>query len=285
MKIFTLGLFVILFAELSLRLIGLHTLPVYDRSDNYEYCTKPNQRCEILGKTLTSNSVGLRGELPSQSAKSIVWYCGDSVIHGGVHTDDDSLATFIWDKRVESKLQHSIATVNISQGSWGPDNTFAFVQEHASKLGNPDLLVLALSSHDWDDTMTFCYSGHTRDMPGKIYTALYGLWNKYFGPTSLCIPEGTANSQNPGLNKWLLWSKSKNIPMVVYFHPTRNELLRQTRDTRGALLKEWLTTNDVDFIDGMEFLNVSDYRDNIHPNEKGQKRMAKALQKIQIHIR
>lgn len=285
MKIVTLSLAAIIIAEFSLRLTGLHNLPIYDRSETYEYCTKPNQNCLVLNKRLSTNPVGLRGELPSQKSEAIVWYCGDSVIHGGVHTDDDSLATAIWDKEIESKLQQSVATINISQGSWGPDNTFAFAKEHSLKLGIPNLLVLALSSHDWDDTMTFCYSGHTRDMPAEIYFSLHGLWNKYFGPIDLCKSQGEVKVQNPGLNQWLEWSKSNDIPMIVYFHPTQDELYKQVREERGKLLRSWLLENNIEFIDGMQFLQASDYRDNIHPNEKGQKRLAHALLQAQIHTR
>ena len=95
MKFIVLFSSALLVAELSLRLLGLHNLPNYDRSEDYEYCMKPNQDCTILKKKLTTNLLGLRGELPSKKSEAVVWYCGDSVIHGGVHTDDDSLATTI----------------------------------------------------------------------------------------------------------------------------------------------------------------------------------------------
>lgn len=151
------------------------------------------------------------------------------------------------------------------------------------KLGNPDLLVLALSSHDWDDTMTFCYSGHTRDMPGKMYFALHGLWNKYFGPTDSCDTPAGNTLQNPGLNQWLQWSRSTSTQMVVYLHPTQDELRNEKREARGALLTEWLTTNAIPCVDGMQFMKASDYRDNIHPNERGQKQLAEALFTAEIH--
>ena len=81
--------------ELGLRIVGLHELPMYESSDKYEYRFVPNQRCSMFGKNLIINNLGLRGELPDGTNDVIVWYCGDSVINGGIHSDEDSLATTI----------------------------------------------------------------------------------------------------------------------------------------------------------------------------------------------
>ena len=131
--------------ELGLRIVGLHELPMYESSDKYEYRFVPNQRCSMFGKNLIINNLGLRGELPDGTNDVIVWYCGDSVINGGIHSDEDSLATTIWDKHAENQFGSSIATVNVSQGSWGPENTFSFCKNHPTELGKPDLIVLAVA--------------------------------------------------------------------------------------------------------------------------------------------
>ena len=119
----------IIFMELFLRGLGVHRLPVYEPSPTFEYRTAPNQSTWIFGERWSTNEVGLRGELPRRQDKRIVWYAGDSVINGGIQTSDDSLATSIWDKNQELSLGYSVATVNISQGSWGPENSFFFALE------------------------------------------------------------------------------------------------------------------------------------------------------------
>ena len=74
--------------ELGLRVCGLHELPMYEVSDRYEYRLVPNQNCRLFGKEIVVNNLGLRGELPGGRNNAIVWYCGDSVINGGVHTHE-----------------------------------------------------------------------------------------------------------------------------------------------------------------------------------------------------
>ena len=139
--------------KIGLRAVGLHEIPLYEVSDKYEYRSVPKQRCSVFGKDLIINNLGLRGELPDGTNDAIVWYCGDSVINGGINTHEDSLSTTIWDKHAENKFGSSIATVNVSQGSWGPENTLSFCKQHRSELGTPTLIVLSVSSHDWNDLL------------------------------------------------------------------------------------------------------------------------------------
>lgn len=262
--------------ELGLRAVGLHEIPMYEASDKYEYRFVPNQRCSLFGKDVIINNLGLRGELPDGTNDAIVWYCGDSVINGGIHTHEDSLATTVWDKRAETQFGSSIATVNLSQGSWGPENTFSFCKQHAGDLGTPNLIVLSVSSHDWNDRMTYCYDGHTKDMPSHNYGALANVLNKYFGRNTTCFNQEDTSSFPEGkeFDEWLQFSQELNSKMMLYLHPTIEEIQARTYDTQGKNILKWASNNEVVVCDGLEILHENGFRDHIHLNECGQRQLA-----------
>ena len=262
--------------ELGLRAVGLHELPMYQSSDKYEYRFVPNQRCTVIGKNLIINNLGLRGELPNGNNEVVVWYCGDSVINGGIHTDEDSLATTIWDKHAENQFGSSIATVNVSQGSWGPENTFSFCKNHATELGKPNLIVLAVSSHDWNDRMTFCYDGHTKDMPSHNYGALANAFNKYFGRTHSCVNKADNDALPKGIefDQWLQFSRELKTKMVLYLHPTIEEIQIGKYNSDGNQILKWASNNEVLVCQGLQILTENGFRDNIHLKERGQRELA-----------
>ena len=266
----------LLSVEFGLRVVGLHELPMYESSDKYEYRFVPNQRCTVIGKDLIINNLGLRGELPDSNNDVVVWYCGDSVINGGIHTDEDSLATTIWDKHAENQLGSSIATVNVSQGSWGPENTLSFCKQHSEDLRNPNLILLAVSSHDWNDRMTFCYDGHTKDMPSHNYGALANVLNKYLGQNTTCFHQEDTCSLPRGreFDQWLQFSQELNSKMMLYLHPTIQEIQADNYDMHGNQILKWASNNDVLVCNGLEILPENGFRDNIHLNECGQRQLA-----------
>ena len=262
--------------ELGLRVVGLHELPMYESSDKYEYRFVPNQRCTVIGKSLIINNLGQRGELPDGTNNAIVWYCGDSVINGGIHTHEDSLATTVWDKLAETQFGSSIATVNVSQGSWGPENTISFCKNHATELGKPNLIVLAVSSHDWNDRMTFCYDGHTQDMPSHNYGALANVLNKYLGRKTTCFNQKDPYSLPRGIefDQWLQFSQELNSKMIFYLHPTIEEIRAGNYNSYGNEILKWAGNNAVLVCKGLETLTENGFRDNIHLNESGQRELA-----------
>lgn len=260
--------------ELLGRAFGLHAVPLYEPSPIFEYRLQPNQQCVVFGKELRINALGLRGELPSSEVESVVWYCGDSIINGGVHTHEDSLATAKWDAAMEQKLEHPVATVNVSQGSWGPENTLSFCREYSTKLGKPGLIVLALSSHDWDDRMAFCYAGDSRDMPSKARSAAGNLLHKLLGPLQHCQHPHSKQHVKKEMDGWLHFASELEAEMCVYLHPTQVEILSQSRSSQGQRLTAWCHERNVRLVDGMKFLNLEHFRDEIHLNEAGQAELA-----------
>ena len=97
-------------------------MPLYVESKQYEYIFAPNQEMTRFGVHFYVNSYSQRSKEPDVN-KKIVLGLGDSVINGGAQTDNDSLATSIVSVSTEYQM------LNISAGSWGPDNCAAYLKE------------------------------------------------------------------------------------------------------------------------------------------------------------
>ena len=106
---------------------------------------------------------------------------GDSVLNGGTLTDQDSIATTIVEKQLR-RTNANLRFLNISAGSWGPDNCAAYLK----KFGSFDakMIVLFVSSHDAHDNMTFEKTvGVHKSYPNEQYPlALLELLDRYVRP-------------------------------------------------------------------------------------------------------
>ena len=98
---------------------GFCDAPLSIESDRYEYIFAPNQNRHRFGNHIIYNSYSQRSQEPD-SNKTIVLGLGDSVINGGVQTDHGDLATTI-------ASNDTLQILNISAGSWGPDNCAAYL--------------------------------------------------------------------------------------------------------------------------------------------------------------
>ena len=76
---------------------------------------------------------------------------GDSVLNGGSLTDHKKLATTLLEKSLQKSCDPLIRVLNISAGSWGPDNAFSYLKKHGDF--NASAIVLFFSSHDAHDNM------------------------------------------------------------------------------------------------------------------------------------
>jgi hypothetical protein len=78
---------------------------------------------------------------------------GDSVVNGGVLTDQRDIATSILQRQLGLFLGRQVVVGNISAGSWGPPNMLAYA--HRFGLFQADVVVIVVSSHDYADAPTF----------------------------------------------------------------------------------------------------------------------------------
>ena len=283
--------------ELTLRFVfGFCDAVLYQSSPAYEYIAQPNQHRYRFFSHIDYNSYSQRSEEPD-STKTIVLGLGDSVILGGTMLDQDSVATTLFSKETGMQM------LNISSGSWGPDNCAAYLKEKGTF--GAKAMVLVCSSHDAFDVMSHIpVVGIYPNYPDKQYKlAIWEVIDRYLMPRikvyfrgkQLLDPdaqvvenvksdEGVAKKAlnfDPGFDQLLQISEEKHIPFFIYLHPEVSEVMSRKYKEGGLMIMEWAKTHHVKLIDGLnEGVTVDMYRDVIHLNEKGQRNLANSLKKM-----
>ena len=295
--------------EFTLRFVfGFCDAVLYQPSPAYEYVAQPNQHRYRFFSHIDYNSYSQRSDEPD-STKTIVLGLGDSVIFGGTMLDQDSIATTLFSKETGMQM------LNISSGSWGPDNCAAYLKEKGTF--GAKAMVLVCSSHDAFDVISHIpVVGIYPNYPYKQYKlAIWEVIDRYLMPriqgwlghSQLIDPdaqvvekvkneerrvknsnalrdEGVAQKSlnfDPGFDLLLQISKEKNIPFFIYLHPEMGEVESKEYKEGGKLIIEWAKANDVKLVNGLdEGVTTSMFRDVIHLNEKGQRNLANSLERL-----
>lgn len=266
---------------------------LYNHSDEYEYIAQPNQDRYRFGAHIHYNSYSQRSAEPD-STKKIILGLGDSVLFGGTWMDQDSLASTIFSKET------GIQMLNISAGSWGPDNCVAYLKEKGTF--NAKAMVLVCSSHDAYDVMSHTpVVGIYPNYPNKEYhSAIIELIDRYLFPKikhyisqakTKLDPDETVVSHivnasvkkkskqfDPGFAQLKEIADSLHIPLIIYLHAETNEITKGQYNEMGEEIIKWASTNCIPLINGIQNGETTDmYKDVIHFNEKGQKHLANIL--------
>lgn len=280
--------------EFTLRFaFGFCDALLYQSSDNYEYIAQPNQNRHRFGAHIHYNSYSQRNEEPDSTRVKILGL-GDSVIFGGTWMDQDSLATTLFSNETGMQM------LNISAGSWGPDNCAAYLKEKGT-FGTK-AMILVCSSHDAYDVMSFTpVVGFYPTYPERQYRlAIVELMDRYLMPRvrSFFLKQkqrldpdvAVVNKMsqkfvtkksllfNPGFDQLKNMADSLHIPFGVYLHAETGELMQGSYNEMGYEIMEWAEKNGVPLMKGMDRgENESMYKDMIHLNGKGQKHLAASL--------
>ena len=281
----------VLFAavEITLRKVwGFGETVLFQADKNLEYIAQPNQERKRFGHKIVYNQYSMRSAPLADNETCVVLGFGDSVINGGSLTDQDSLATTI----VENQFQNGVRFLNISAGSWGPDNCAQYLDKYGDF--NAKMIVLFVSSHDAHDNMTFEPTvGHHESYPDKQFTLATGevlvryimprILGKFQdnGPTTgadnLMINKNGAGF-NEGFEYFKNYTQQKGIPFVICLHAEAAEIEQGKFNEQGDEIIAFCKTNNIKLISGLEIgEELQDFRDQIHINERGQKRWAKVL--------
>lgn len=280
--------------EFTLRFsFGFCDALLYQSSDNYEYIAQPNQDRHRFGAHIHYNSYSQRNEEPD-SARVKILGLGDSVIFGGTWMDQDSLATTLFSNETGMQM------LNISAGSWGPDNCAAYLKEKGTF--GAKAMILVCSSHDAYDVMSFTpVVGGYPTYPERQYRlAIVELMDRYLMPRVRSFflkqkqrldPDAAVVNKmsqkfvakksllfNPGFDQLKNMADSLHIPFGVYLHAETGELMQGSYNEMGYEIMEWAEKNGVPLMKGMDRgENESMYKDMIHLNGKGQKHLAASL--------
>lgn len=285
----------LLFLELYLRIYwGFCDALLYKHSDKYEYIAQPNQNRFRFRCHIKYNSYSQRNNEPDKNKIKILGL-GDSVLFGGTWMDQDSLATTIVSKNSDYQI------LNISSGSWGPDNCAAYLEENG--IFNAKAIILVCSSHDAYDTMTFKkVVGVYPNYPDKqSFSAIYELINRYllpysyrlferyklkFDPDEEILNDSTqkefiakkTNIFNPGFDKLKVIAEKNNIPLYIFLHAEKKEIENNCYNDMGSLIISWANKNNVKLIKGLDKgESLSLLKDKIHYNSAGQKFLSEQI--------
>lgn len=260
---------------------GFCDAPLCMESTECEYIFQPSQNRHRFGNEIKYNSFSQKSEEPD-STKIIILGLGDSVINGGVQTDQKELATTI---SSDSKYQ----ILNISAGSWGPDNCAAYLDKYG--LFNAQKILLVVSSHDSHDIMDFApIVDIHKSYPSKQYKlAVWELIDRYVLPrlasyvpdpdqevlNGIDIKKGDGVF-NPGFVQLKNIADNAGISMEIYLHPDQKEFENGKFNEQGMEIIKWAKETSVQLTTGFEAGESHEtYRDGIHVNQKGQKVIAK----------
>ena len=275
-------------AEIFLRrYYGFCDTVLMQADPNYEYIAQPNQQRFRFRRHIGYNSFSMRSPEPD-SRNNIILGLGDSVLNGGVLTDQDSLASTLLSDELTLMNQNPVQFLNISAGSWGPDNCLAYLR-HWGDFGAKKVYLI-VSSHDAYDTMDFSpVVGVDKNFPERQYTlALWELTDRYLLPR--IFPSGKeavgteidkkANSSkfNTGFAGLFRYCHRNNLPLLIYLHAERSELETGFYNEQGQKIIRFALDHHIPLIRDLDNgLDPSHFRDQIHLNEKGQKLMASLI--------
>lgn len=262
---------------------------------HYEYIAQASQDRHRFGRHIVYNSYSMRSEEPDSTAV-IVLGCGDSVINGGSLTDNDSLATTLLSARLSQVTRRKVQVLNISAGSWGPDNCAAYLAN--TTLPRAKALLLVVSSHDAHDNMSFKnVVGVRKHFPAEQYSsAIVELLDRYVLPryikrkkptdADLGVDKGE-DGFNAGFEQLRKYAEDRSIPFVIYLHAECSEIRKGRYNAQGEEIIRYAEAAGVPLIMDLEQgAEVNGLRDDIHPNEAGYRQMADLLfPTLEQHVR
>ena len=288
---YTILLLVILFVvELYLRFYwGFCDSVLMQYSSRYEYIEQPNQNRFRFRKHIRYNSFSMRSDEVDSTALTILGF-GDSIFNGGVQVDQDSIASSILSKDLSKELGYKTQVLNVSAGSWGPDNCFAYLKEKGDF--NSKLIFLVVSSHDAYDVMDFMPVIDKVDRyESKQYrSAIWELISRYAiprvmknFPSDVVGIANKSNKFNPGFADFANYCQQNRKPFFIYLNPDTTEVNAGKYKPEGEKIKDFCKSNQIECIEGLGHTQLEDYRGVIHLNESGQRKMAELIKNAIIH--
>jgi lysophospholipase L1-like esterase len=275
--------------------LGLGDPPLSQADPEIEYLFKPDQNCRRFGRHIQYNHYSMRSDdFPAHKTdpnELRVLVVGDSIVNGGVLTDQAEVGTALLQRRLAADLKRPVVVGNVSAGSWGPPNELAYLKRFG--LFDADVVVIVLSSHDASDAPTFAptvdvdpaFPGH------KPPLALWDGFSRYVLPKltkTAASNEGfIATSQPAGgadvdtcmaaLRQMIEMTRAAGAKVIVAQHRGLTELAKP--DPGYESIAREARRDGVEPLDLGPAFDAAGrpYRDDLHPNPAGQKVLAEAL--------
>ena len=284
-------------AELGARYgLGLGDPPLSIPDAEIDYLFAPNQDCNRFGNRIVYNNLSMRCDfdVDENCRTSRVYVVGDSVVNGGVLTDHEDLATTLLQRE-----RPSVQVCHVSAGSWGPGNYAAYFRRHPGLRGGT--LVVEVNSHDlWEDDPKESKGqivGKDVAFPGcKPWCALWDGFHRYFLPrvrswlhmrqvnTKVDVPTWGTDANDPAAVRNLReldWLFDEPFDKkVLLIHRSRMETQNSGTISIGeGRLRAWAREKGIS-CPLLELDVAGDYRDQIHLNESGQRKLYQLLRTL-----
>lgn len=278
-----------LLVEAALRWgVGLGDPVIAIPDPEIEYRLKPSASYARFGNRIEINSLGTRGpEISAQVAPSErrILLIGDSIVYGTEHLDQD--------ETVGSRLRDLLRAapelgrcepevIAMAASSWGPVNAAAFLDRFGT-IGASAAAVI-VSAHDLYDLP---------EAPPQLLTyRLEPSWSAIGDAAAEVMRrirpgrptaeetrslEHRARISLEALSRMTAQLRAASMTPLLVYHPTRRE--RGGFEARErAVFRDWAIARGVTMIDlGREIEDEDGYRDEIHPDPIGAKRIAAVL--------
>jgi hypothetical protein len=280
--------------------VGLGDPPLSQTHPTIEYYFKPHQNVRRFGNVFRTNRYGMRSDdFPPQKRtpdELRVMVYGDSVVNGGNLTDHSRLATTYLQNRLANELRRPVFVGNISAGSWGPPNELAYLRQFG--FLDADIVVLVLSSSDYDDAPTFeplnplthptqapvsaLWEGITRYLPRYINGTMINESGTV--PDVQQVPnKADVEASLSAEREFLETAKTHGVKVLLVQHWTESELRSRhplqghTEIRRIATEAAVPISDDADKLQAHLDAGKTPFRDDIHLNDEGQLALAELL--------
>ncbi|RRB11250.1 hypothetical protein [Larkinella knui] len=284
---------IIVLVELVGRYYGLTNYPLYNSSDEFEYLLKPNQDVTIYRNRFVTNAYSMRSDAINEKDSIVVLLLGDSVLNGGNSIDQDSLASTMLEKELFHKYGKKVRVLNISDKTWSPDNTVAYLKKYG--VFKADMMLLVANSGDAYDPMTFRpIVGVASTHPAQnqlfawqnlIAKAWPVLKKTILGQSDLSKLTGNQIEKKEKFIKGFAAldsiSRRLKIPFSIYLHRTQPELESNKLDPGGLAIVNFCKEQGVPIY--INRFKTTYFIDEIHLNNTGQKALMKDLLPIVRH--
>jgi lysophospholipase L1-like esterase len=309
-------IFSVLAAELLLRFsLGLASPPLLTADQEVGYLFQANQDLYRFGSRVHINSYHQRSEDISaepDTSSFRVLFLGDSVTWGGVLIDQKNTYPEVFEDQAEKGCAKPVESLNASAGSWGVGNLRAYLEQFGTF--ESELVVFQVGSQDLlqgksDSSPVGVHPSMPTERPMSAIQELVDryLWPRYMkplvsnvsffsrvsaSPMSGSLRRGSQFVENMQDLEWMIREVRRAGSRPIILHtPERWEVSKKRKSKRpkyeryrGDFLKK------IDSL-GVPILNLkrewgkkdgmsSYYRDYIHMNKKGYKKIGKKMWKF-----
>lgn len=288
---FSLLLFLFLFCEIAVRLMGLTDQPLFLLDEQLGYVVAPSQSGAVLNQNrweFNDLSMGTGPYEPTGHVNIVL--AGDSIIFGGNPLDQSDKPA----QQLESLAGGKVRVWPLATPGWHIGNEIEFLKRNDAVLQDADALVWELNSGDLEDKASWggaelhplspplCASWFLFDKYVKPYT-----WGRMFHPPQRVMAVETLDAN---LNKFsefvkILRAKHPALVILIAWYPQSNELATGKASVItdcGFYERYGKSIESLAEPPMLSFVNIShepewndkNYRDFIHQNASGSHAMA-----------